>query len=396
MNKSSLLRKTIIGIIILIWIQNHVFWQSEEIIKSYTENIDWLWFWVKAEDRKIHNIFNKLCENIIKEGTKNINNKQYNPQESIFVAIVCNSIQSNELSKNSENKELIINKILKRKNFRDMWLICSKKQLWIISQNIWDTDCENRSFENNLDYPFLFQKTITIIQNDRVNLSLSRIYWASNNDLLERDLANAYITKHYRTIGKTPEAKNYPSTYKKLIQYIKIGKNTQKEAYTIDFSKIKIENIDNKKLPSISLFFLNNTETEISEITKFPTYNQINTDIMFNEIFFYTLFSSVYKEYLNRFRDNKEKIPISWKEQSFSIWQSIILQRWRIDKYNKKILDATQESIRQLLNLEASYPIHIGFLMYQEDLFNLRENLAKIYLPIHQLHYKLENVQSKN
>jgi hypothetical protein len=54
------------------------------------------------------------------------------------------------------------------------------------------------------------------------------------------------------------------------------------------------------------------------------------------------------------------------------------------------------ESIRQLWNLESSYPIHIGFLMYQEDLLNMRDNLAKIYLPIHQLHYKLENVQSKN
>jgi hypothetical protein len=34
--------------------------------------------------------------------------------------------------------------------------------------------------------------------------------------------------------------------------------------------------------------------------------------------------------------------------------------------------------------------------MYQEDLLSMRDNLAKIYLPLHQLHYKLENVQSKN
>jgi hypothetical protein len=52
--------------------------------------------------------------------------------------------------------------------------------------------------------------------------------------------------------------------------------------------------------------------------------------------------------------------------------------------------------MRQMGNLESTYPIHIWFLMYQEDLLNIRDNFSKIYLPLHQLHYKLENVQSKD
>lgn len=368
---------------------------ASDYIKNITNDIDNTRKWVKQEDKKVYTIFNRLCTNIIETKSVTIQWKKYNPQESLFVTIICNSLQSDKLSRESINNELLLNNIIKRKNIRDLWLVCSKRQWNSISQNISDTSCENFSLENDMDYPFFFQKTMTAIQNDWINLSLARIYWVTNSEISNSDLANKYITEHFQTIGKIPEAKNYPDTHKQLVQYIKNGKNIQKEAYIIDHSKI--EALDINKTPSISLFLSENIDSNIDPITKSPLSHKINTDILFNEIFFYTLFTSIYKEYLERIRAiNGNALPKSRKEKNITTKQAITLQQWRIERYQSEIITTTQESIRQLWNLESSYPIHIGFLMYQEDLLNLRNNLAKVYLPLHQLHYKLENVQSKN
>ncbi len=165
-----------------------------------------------------------------------------------------------------------------------MGIICSQSQIGSLngSAGIGDTDCENRSFNNNLDYPFIFQKIITQVQNDRVNLSLARIYWAINSEAANSDLANIYIMNHFNTIGVVPEVKNYPDTHKRLIQYIKNGKNMQKEAYFIDNKQLIEENLKNDIVPKISLFFLNATPTQIDPITNQSTYHKINTDILYN------------------------------------------------------------------------------------------------------------------
>ena len=368
----------------------------DEYIKQITsKNIDKTWEWIQQKDKQIYNIFNNLCTSVLEKWSITIPEwNTYNPKQSVFVSIACNSLQSEKKDKTAAiSADLLpINTILKRKNIRDMGIICSQSQLGslVSTGNISDIDCENRSFNNNLDYPFIFQKVITQVQNDRTNLSLARIYGTVDSESTEKQLANEYINNHFDTIGVVPELKNYPNTHKRLTEYIKNGKTIQKETYFIDYKKVK----DNGSSlgGNIADFFFINATSQIP-----ANYHKINTDILYNELFFYTLFVSVYTEYLNRFWDtNKQDIPISWWQRNISIWESIILQRWRITQQIEKMKNAVSESIRQLWNLESAYPIHIGFLMYQEDLINIRNNLTKIYLPLHQLHYKLENVQSKN
>lgn len=46
-------------------------------------------------------------------------------------------------------------------------------------------------------------------------------------------------------------------------------------------------------------------------------------------------------------------------------------------------------------NIRATFPLHIWLQVYYEDAVNFRKSLAKIYTPIHQLNYKLRNIQEK-
>ena len=117
---------------------------------------------------------------------------------------------------------------------------------------------------------------------------------------------------------------------------------------------------------------------------------------MYNELFFYTLFTQTYSTYLENFWSDQNTLPQIFKNQNQDITTAIAIQRERILSQNKLLQSAVQKTIRQINNTVSSFPIHIGMLMYQEDLLTMRNNLAKIYLPLHQLHYKLENVQSKD
>jgi len=66
-----------------------------------------------------------------------------------------------------------------------------------------------------------------------------------------------------------------------------------------------------------------------------------------------------------------------------------------IELTNIKTQNTIEQTIEQLRIIQNKFPIHIGLMMYYERLLELRKTLAKIYTPIHQLYYKLRNVQQK-
>ncbi len=372
---------------------------SQQYIQNNLSDIDKTREGLKPEDKNTYNIMKKLCNNLI---WSQWNYGIYNPKESVFVTIVCNSLQTENFNKTSENIALDFNKFLKQKNIRSMWLICSTSQ-WGNTAITETSDCTPWTTKNTFDYPRIFQQIIAKIQNDIVNLSMARIY--GSIDITESDslaLANIYIANHFFTAGVYPEQKNYPQTVKQLRDYIKIGQQIQKETYFLDYKKM-IDSANTELLLQQWLrwpFILATYKKEISDplLKDNQTYHGIAIDLMYNELFFYTLFMSVYNNYLWRFRSEPDDVPIS----IISMSRTSDMQSYRILEYNQNkkqnndIAKATRDSIREIENLDAQFPLHIWLLMYQEDLYKIRNSLANIYLPLHQLHYKLENVQSKD
>lgn len=58
--------------------------------------------------------------------------------------------------------------------------------------------------------------------------------------------------------------------------------------------------------------------------------------------------------------------------------------------------DAVDMSMRSLREMAATFPIHIGLLIYYEDLYRLRKELVKMVTPLYTLSDKLRNVQKKD
>lgn len=136
------------------------------------------------------------------------------------------------------------------------------------------------------------------------------------------------------------------------------------------------------------------TSTSCPQIQNYD--DQTSTvDIIYNELFFYTLFATFYQSYLPDIINNS----IGQEYSAINIpTAKLLLSTHDLDTQRDLTLisQTTTMTINELLRLQYSFPIHVGFLLYQEDLYSLRKRISNIYLPLHQLHYKLEHVQSKD
>ena len=102
-------------------------------------------------------------------------------------------------------------------------------------------------------------------------------------------------------------------------------------------------------------------------------------DVVYNELEWYSIFSSYYWQILSQ----KDEIPNKIQAE---VMQSL--------SWPDKFLSLIEESVAELLNISVSYPIHVVLVAYEEDLLRMRDkSLVKIVTPIYCLYHKLRNVQ---
>lgn len=101
-------------------------------------------------------------------------------------------------------------------------------------------------------------------------------------------------------------------------------------------------------------------------------------NMLYNELTRYLTFTTYYEWILN------ERAVVD------EITEDEINQ---IGATQEKLLFLTNETLSDLVNLSTTYPIHIGLLIYQEDLLRFRDRLSKTVTPFYTLYHKLRNVQ---
>lgn len=138
-------------------------------------------------------------------------------------------------------------------------------------------------------------------------------------------------------------------------------------------------------------------QTQNDVLNSLPTMQTAGINILYNELFFYTLFNTLYSEHLDKFWKQKEQLPRQYANiitRLDDIPNIITLEKTRAYNYAANLSQTLEHTMRQTNQIISSYPIHIGLLLYEESAIQLRDKLASLYKPFHQLHYKLENVQS--
>ena len=172
----------------------------------------------------------------------------------------------------------------------------------------------------------------------------------------------------------------HPQTRTTLAQYITQAKAFADQTVYIDTKNLLTTNTDTcEKDPKNFL------------ICAFDTTNAYNRDafhnLLYNELLYYSILVTLaadriqYPEY-NDFRalsDTREEA----REEIIRLVQEKTLTE-----------EAVMYTEKTLQNMQAAFPIHIGLLAYYEDIIAFRKSLIRIYTPLHQLNYKLRNVQA--
>lgn len=367
--------------------RNNILWQLDNnssqtphSIDSFsTELMKSLDSWKSPNNRK--EVIYKFCDSVLNKvktaSWEEINlgwwimwdqwMKHYQPKKSLFLYNLC-SIASTDFQWTFHDDIIKV-------------AAATKQPSW---------SCDPQSWMNSCDFSEFLPSLFNGIMNDYSNIKLMSLFGNSDEDIHTsiENFSDTYFGKWicwdniYLNPQTIEESKysfcSHPKTYKLLFEYIKsvqILKNTT----FIDYNKII--NQDNN--------YFNLALVDSSPQLALKNWDLFK-DILFNELVFYNLFIVFYWNQINY---NTALSPFQVTSDITSV----------IDESNAeytlllKEISLSQQAIFQLDRLMAntytSFPMHIWLMAYYEDVLNFRYEFAKIYTPVHQLYYKLQNVQ---
>ena len=244
--------------------------------------------------------------------------------------------------------------------------------------------------------PSTFYKTSSYIETlfDTIAQSYTSIYQASiygkkGDDKLTKETLIDEFSKQYLSgqtyISICAKDKNYkyPQTCKKMTSYLEDATNTLKSSTNIFNTKLLYE--DQKKANCMVEKDNYNTITcglYGGDITKF-------VNLMYNELFFYTSFVQYYTYILETQPQFKVDTSKSQIEQKQAKQNEAWLMRQNLSDSRK----AVKTSIRLLKELQMTFPMHIGLLMYTEAINTFVQSFNKTLIPIYTLWDIFRNVQ---
>ncbi len=303
----------------------------------------------------------------------------YKAQDSLFNYLLCNSIQTdNERDQTIKEKK---RDFLTKHTLNALNIIDYKAYTYTCDPNNQYIDMNTCRFEEYL--PQMLQS----IFNDYYTIAQLRILWSTDSNEKVKEQANTFSKEHFAGLelcGK--DKKRYPKTCRRLQGFIRNVRNLADKTTIIDVKKLsksakayECSSMYNSSYPSIYCGLL------WEQQKKGIAFN----NLVYNELFWYRIFVQYYitqsSKHSNTIFVRYNNENKNWKNQ-----QTIYTKYLNADTNLTQALDIANTYLQ---SVENSFPYHIGFLMYQEDLINIRRPLADMYTPIRTLFDKLRNVQ---
>ena len=117
---------------------------------------------------------------------------------------------------------------------------------------------------------------------------------------------------------------------------------------------------------------------------KWTALNRAFVTMYYNELLNYRVFIAYYSEMLSNM------IKADNDQQSKNVKENELRD---VQKYSSMQLEAAKQTLEDFSELNITYPLHIGLLMYQERAMYFREKFSPIVTIFYSLSEKLQNVQ---
>ncbi len=381
--------KTSIAFLILL-ISGTLYWYAQNIestsLESYLEQFSQEAG--KAEIQNTKELIYNFCTTIINPNTKKvydpISDFVFSSKDSIILYILCTPLVDTKSFTSILAGEKTI---LKQTNRPDYSIHCDMT-----------SDLDSCNLYKQLP------KAFNTIANDLTNLKLAAAYWMSDSSKSTNELANEFAKQYFSGTAlcdpkdSEDNSCSYPKTFDHLKTFISQAKSLSKQTTTINVEKLNTRKNTTTQCESkkenynlIICWLLGSQRPNTYNRNTQSTLTNFS-NLLYNEFFRHKLFMSYYEESLLNNIKLQPFVVTSNTDRLFTQAQS---QASFIELTNIKTQNTIEQTIEQLRIIQNKFPIHIGLMMYYERLLELRKTLAKIYTPIHQLYYKLRNVQQK-
>jgi hypothetical protein len=336
---------------------------------------------------------------------------QYNPKQSLFMYSLCVNMDkapwhSSYKDQFKATEDFDIEKFFKDDvtDLNDVWNIPSQESL---DSNSSYHACNPKTSMGECNFTNFLPDIYQSIMNDLSNIKLASIYGYKYKaeDQNERSKAISDFAKTFFADQDRPElacnAKDihylrgtqmqdnqsihcsHPKTYQYMDEMIKSAGKLVKKTELLDGKAImELECKNPYKNPMSCAMATTGGRVLDNSWTHFQ-------NVILNEQMYYNLFLAYYQGIMDLFINIK---PLSYKNigvatERDSYESLVIIQEQELAQ------QAMYQMLRQLKNLYATFPIHIGLLAYYEDILMLRNRFMTLYTPLHQLYYEFRNTQ---
>ena len=367
----------------------YLIWWDENLFEPY--KYDLAYTYTDSEKANVLSLTNHFCQNVHQMKCSDSRDGEYSvdyfdASQSVFLSVLCNTVWENIdeawtwiLHYYNENDNY-----LKKKDFFDFNIV---PETWYLEP------CHPRWKMNNCDYSHKLPSIFNEIMDDFFAIKQARNFWINNlkDSFVADDAANLFSIGAFPWLELQPwlekgicdpASKYYKTTCKTLKGYMTDARNLLKNTQVIN-----VEGLDDREWVDCENYFKNNI-LYCGLLWSKSDYKFINT--VYNEYLWYNLFLSYYSFYIDG-PDYLDETPTKYNDRLEENKEKIFLVQDQLLKSKKAITT----SLKSLSEITYSFPLHVWFLMYQEDAKLFMENISKIYAPIRTLYDKLRNVQIK-
>jgi len=300
----------------------------------------------------------------------------YKTNDSIFLAALCASVWIDKVG------DLQIEWANIKKDFFEYYQNLQKfskaksgeciKTKWIL--------VDDQSL-NNVDYSCVSKKAFDAVASDMINIATYVSYWAYEDEQTRKKWEKDFFT------GEDSPCKD---SY--------IASENKDEWYCYHPETLKQIESQNQKLitmiKNLNTIELPNPDSVYSIFWTWWILLSVKKRA-YTELYYYGLFSTYYATALKIFNTtlaNKESTSDAQKIINLN-WQGEILNTNKNFSVARLSLYKSFDIVKNIYSL---YPVHLAYLMITEDLIRLRKSLARLYTPLDQLRYKLEQAQDED
>lgn len=356
---------------------------------------------VKHAPKNAQEVIENMCTSLFALGTwclytkDDIVQSMYLARDSLFLYEVCSQVVK------TPAQLALIPEYFNQKFSPDLMFIKDEAlSSWKKTSNCPD---KKGSF-NNCDLSVYLPDLFSIIMDNYFSVKQSKVYGLKNiADSLDKQIAQ-FSLDYFPPLANICDSTSnlYPKTCKFLTKYMERAKKLLtvkrwfKNITLFDFGVLKPDkNIvcpslvsQVYSLDSYDLLYCGLYDESSTSMTHF-------TNLVYNELFWYRILIAYYASYARANPDTFLQ-NTSYQDQTPEQKKAVMFQ---------KVEDISTQSQRAQLGIELAFkilrerrntfPLHIGFMMYQEDVYRFMKKLGKIYTPFVTLHDKLINVQKK-